>query len=171
MRGLVVGALLSIGLATSAQAATFTFDSFTSASGICTLSGGDVQCGPSRATGSATVDLMPNIVGPGLITATVEGQSNANSSFQVFANGMGNPLATILLGGRGPETFSFNFTGNVLDFLVFRTVLTGNGNFNADLTSLTITNVPGPIAGAGLPALLALGGFVWARRRKAAAVT
>ena len=26
--------------------------------------------------------------------------------------------------------------------------------------------VPGPIAGAGLPALLALGGFVWARRRK-----
>jgi hypothetical protein len=32
------------------------------------------------------------------------------------------------------------------------------------------TVVPGPIAGAGLPALLALGGFVWARRRKAAAV-
>ena len=30
--------------------------------------------------------------------------------------------------------------------------------------------VPGPIAGAGLPALLALGGFVWSRRRKAAAV-
>jgi hypothetical protein len=29
--------------------------------------------------------------------------------------------------------------------------------------------VPGPIAGAGLPALLALGGFMWARRRKAAA--
>lgn len=28
--------------------------------------------------------------------------------------------------------------------------------------------VPGPIAGAGLPALLALGGFVWACRRKAA---
>ncbi len=31
--------------------------------------------------------------------------------------------------------------------------------------------VPGPIAGAGIPALLALGGFVWARRRKAAAAT
>jgi LPXTG-motif cell wall-anchored protein len=30
--------------------------------------------------------------------------------------------------------------------------------------------VPGPIAGAGLPALMALGGFVWARRRKAATV-
>ena len=30
------------------------------------------------------------------------------------------------------------------------------------------TVVPGPIARAGLPALLALGGFVWARRRKAA---
>jgi LPXTG-motif cell wall-anchored protein len=30
--------------------------------------------------------------------------------------------------------------------------------------------VPGPIAGAGIPALMALGGFVWARRRKAVAV-
>jgi LPXTG-motif cell wall-anchored protein len=30
-----------------------------------------------------------------------------------------------------------------------------------------INPVPGPIAGAGLPALLALGGFVWTRRRKA----
>ena len=29
--------------------------------------------------------------------------------------------------------------------------------------------IPGPIAGAGLPALLALGGFVWTRPRKAAA--
>ena len=31
-----------------------------------------------------------------------------------------------------------------------------------------IIAVPGPIAGTGLPALLTLGGFVWARRRKAA---
>jgi LPXTG-motif cell wall-anchored protein len=30
----------------------------------------------------------------------------------------------------------------------------------------SVTAVPGPITGAGLPALLALGGFVWARRRK-----
>jgi hypothetical protein len=44
----------------------------------------------------------------------------------------------------------------------------------AGLSHVTVYNgtvaVPGPIAGAGLPALLALGGFVWARRRKAAAV-
>ncbi len=32
----------------------------------------------------------------------------------------------------------------------------------------SVTAVPGPIAGAGLPALMALGGFVWARRRKVA---
>jgi hypothetical protein len=30
-------------------------------------------------------------------------------------------------------------------------------------------SVPGPVAGVGLPALLALGGFIWARRRKAVA--
>ena len=34
----------------------------------------------------------------------------------------------------------------------------------------SVVAVPGPMAGAGLPALLALGGFVWARRRKAPAM-
>jgi hypothetical protein len=41
-----------------------------------------------------------------------------------------------------------------------------------DLDAVGVANfaaVPGPIAGAGLPVLVALGGFVWARRRKAAA--
>jgi uncharacterized membrane protein YgcG len=37
------------------------------------------------------------------------------------------------------------------------------------ITPPPLKAVPGPIAGAGLPVLLALGGFVWARRRKAAA--
>jgi hypothetical protein len=43
---------------------------------------------------------------------------------------------------------------------------TGTGAFTG---SIGFMAVPGPIAGAGLPVLMALGGFVWARRRKAAA--
>ena len=51
----------------------------------------------------------------------------------------------------------------------------GSSNFSVaynvalpDGYSLVAAPVPGPIAGSGLPALLALGGFVWARRRRAA---
>jgi hypothetical protein len=50
-------------------------------------------------------------------------------------------------------------TGNAITF----------DNFRLTSTSESTTVVPGPIAGAGLPTVMALGGFVWARRRKAAA--
>jgi LPXTG-motif cell wall-anchored protein len=43
------------------------------------------------------------------------------------------------------------------------------GGSAPSLQQVRLSAVPGPIAGAGLPALMALGGFVWARRRKAAA--
>jgi len=56
-------------------------------------------------------------------------------------------------------------------------LLSGRAYLNIHTTEFTggeirgfFAVVPGPIAGAGLPALLALGGFVWARRRKEAAV-
>ncbi len=51
--------------------------------------------------------------------------------------------------------------------------LFGGGDRDFDdvrfLIRIASVPVPGPMAGAGLPALMALGGFVWARRRKAAA--
>ena len=51
--------------------------------------------------------------------------------------------------------------------------LFGGGDLDLDdvrfLITIASVPVPGPVAGAGLPALLGLGGFVWARRRKAAA--
>jgi hypothetical protein len=51
--------------------------------------------------------------------------------------------------------------------------LFGGGDRDFDdvrfLIRIASVPVPGPVAGAGIPALMALGGFVWARRRKAAA--
>lgn len=43
----------------------------------------------------------------------------------------------------------------------------GVPTYTASLQQVQMS-VPGPVAGAGIPALLALGGLVWARRRKAA---
>jgi hypothetical protein len=50
---------------------------------------------------------------------------------------------------------------------VYRLTPTTGRPFSSEATIAVA--VPGPIAGAGIPALMALGGLVWARRRKAAA--
>jgi hypothetical protein len=61
---------------------------------------------------------------------------------------------------------TFTFAGGSFFFSVDD--LTLNAGQSASVTGQI--RVPGPIAGAGLPVLVALGGLVWARRRKAAAV-
>jgi hypothetical protein len=73
-----------------------------------------------------------------------------------FAGGSINgssPLPAGVLGG-----FEDLFGGGDRDFDDVRFLIT-----------IASVPVPGPMAGAGLPALMALGGVVWARRRKAAA--
>jgi hypothetical protein len=79
---------------------------------------------------------------------------------------------------NGTPLFEIDFTGFALGTLAFQNVLftgfanvgtTENVSFNFD--TLTITAVPGPIAGAGLPGLLlASAGFLawWRRKRKQA---
>jgi LPXTG-motif cell wall-anchored protein len=100
-----------------------------------------------------------------------------------------------LSGGNAPFTINFDLTSitdidrsrtNFLDIAltgIFRvtgfdptpgTAFLSTQRAGGSLTttfSASAMAVPGPIAGAGLPALLALGGFVWTRRRKATAAT
>ena len=66
--------------------------------------------------------------------------------------------------GNAGTTLTTNLPGIFagLSYINFHTVQFGGGEIRGQI-------VPGPIAGAGLPALLAFGGFMWARRRKAAA--
>jgi hypothetical protein len=58
---------------------------------------------------------------------------------------------------------TFTFAGGSFFFSVDDLIL--NAGQSASVTGQI--RVPGPIAGAGLPVLMALGGFMWARHRKA----
>jgi hypothetical protein len=169
MRGLVVGALLSIGLATSAQAVPVVF---TEATGGCgpLNPGNNVNCQGSTE-GTATITFGSAV--PGGSTITVTGQTNQNSAFDVFAFNANTStlIANDVNFGNGFNPITFTLPDGTFTGLRFETERLGNSaNFQGNLRSeANLTAVPGPIAGAGLPVLMALGGFVWARRRKAAA--
>jgi hypothetical protein len=70
--------------------------------------------------------------------------------------------------GNGSNFFGFQgINGESIRTVSFMT----NGGGIEDVRQIRLTAVPGPIAGAGLPVLMALSGLVWARRRKATAAT
>jgi hypothetical protein len=90
------------------------------------------------------------------ITATDTDGQVFNGQFDLDVNGE-NFFNILAINGQAIGLVSFSFDANVTDIRQIR-IESGNS-----------VVVPGPIAGAGLPALMALGGFVWARRRKAPA--
>lgn len=77
--------------------------------------------------------------------------------------------------GEKTQSVSFTYTGatdvdNSILSLVgsFHTLPSGRGGFSSSATA-TLASVPGPVAGAGAPALLGLAGLAgWRRRRRAA---
>ncbi len=119
--------------------------------------------------------------------SSVQTDRTSSDGLTSFGTGFGFPDQTLATG-------FFSLTGSVQLAALFATLSDGTVNFNLFDTSpgdqffdfrqgiagslinvgtgpvvTPPTNVvPGPIAGAGLPALMALGGFVWLRRRKAA---
>jgi hypothetical protein len=78
-----------------------------------------------------------------------------------------NPGVTTNNPAALPDPYTSGFVLTVANFAGFQAAI------DQKIRNIVVTPpgtiVPGPIAGAGLPALLALGGFVWARRRKAVA--
>ncbi len=205
MNRLTMGALLSLGLATSAQAnVTFIqgndpsqivnnvlFDNgqtgspilgdlngpapdnvitFTSSSDqLRTTAGGQANLeAVDGGINQLTIGTVSPFIGFEAIQFAVQG--SAGSTINITANdNMGGPFVSgpILLTNAN-TTFTFN-----TDALQFITSLsftaTGGGIVNFRQVGVGALVVPGPIAGAGLPVLMALGGLVWARRRLAAA--
>jgi hypothetical protein len=88
----------------------------------------------------------------------------------------GGAMVTI---GNGQNRFTFQAIDNQIITMI--TIAAAAGVSFSDVVQVRIGGlvpgvpgvpgggmaVPGPVAGAGLPALLALGGLVWARRRRA----
>jgi hypothetical protein len=110
----------------------------------------------------------------------VSGSSNLTVT-GTFLNGETQTSAPVDLSSeRGVLAYVLGDPNNLFDTNPLTSLLLSGGPFTS-FSAFIITGVtaipgvepqpvPGPVAGAGLPALLALGGFVWARRRKAAAV-
>ena len=117
-----------------------------------------------------TIGTVSPFVGFEAIQFAVQG--SAGSTINITANdNMGGPFVSgpILLTNAN-TTFTFNT--DALQFITSLSFVASGGGVvlggveNLRQVGVGALVVPGPIAGAGLPALMALGGFVWARRRK-----
>ena len=109
--------------------------------------------------GTASVDLSGfSGVSPDPFTFTFDGTDGVEFSQLLTFNTIGSFSGTGRFTITGSPNYEFANGGQVT-----------NPTFSFRVNVLAATPVPGPVAGAGLPALMALGGFMWARRRQAAA--
>jgi hypothetical protein len=127
-------------------------------------SGGSGQYNIRQASSISFSDL---VVGPVLGSISVSDANRLASRF-ININLNSDGLAALNAAAGGIFLFGGSIAGADSQSVIFDNT---DGVLQApQLRLVTSSVVPGPIAGAGLPALLALGGFVWARRRKTAAV-
>ena len=136
---------------------------FISATGVAANSSADIAWtyNVSALDGFLLHDVFLALAG------TVTGTGNISVS-EVLSNGV-----VVSLAGAGATTATF---APVASLGVLKDQFNFAGPSGSAMTSIlqngfSVRAVPGPIAGAGLPALFALGGLVWARRRKAAVHT
>src|SRR4051812_31338055 len=118
--------------------------------------------------------LCASSVAGQLINVTLTGQTSQNSNFTVLVDPTGSDftssdLITVFSAanfGNGFNSRTAFFTDPITTSTEALRIINGGRPGELQISGVSFTVVPGPIAGAGLPALLALGGFVWARRRK-----
>jgi MYXO-CTERM domain-containing protein len=134
-----------------------------------------------QATGSALATFAGLQIG-GTTFIDIVGHDNATSDF-AFTLNTTTMLGTFSLGGFPPGVVdvTFDFIANATTGSLLIESVNGNFEGHIDLIAVRSTppdcpdctptpvGVPGPIAGAGLPALFAMGGLAFWRRRRARA--
>jgi hypothetical protein len=148
-----------------------------SVSGIFSVGNGFVgnQISPYGNNASGAYKLTLNFLNYEDIMLSFDYWVDTEEKFDPFYVRIGNDILVDYSGMKsGPASLNLSsyVSGNTKVGFYFNSDSTVRGN-GVRIDNVLVSGrvvVPGPIAGAGLPALLALGGFVWARRRKAAAV-
>ena len=147
---------------------------------VASLSGGTVYTQNSSG-GLQPVGTVGNFLGVGPVAGDLATLAfNVPTNYVSFLWGTPDPYNSLSIVSTLGGTYDFTlatmkFKG--AQYVQFKTDTVGEGiasiRFNSTSNAFETSNfkagaiaAPGPVAGAGLPALLALGGVMWARRRK-----
>ena len=185
LAALLAGIAMIGSVPVTANAATIDIGSADLTGGASFIANGArIKFDPNASAETATFTL-PSIPGTQYIIS-ITGQANQSSSFGTFLIDADGPdssgagfvqLGSNVTFGPGFTTTTFTFT-NLGTSDLFRIVNGGTGNSEVQISAISITPVgtptptaaaPGPIVGAGLPGLVALGGFgllLLGRRRR-----
>jgi hypothetical protein len=167
-----------IGLTPFAHANTIALDLNTAAlTGGASVIGGPKIKFDAHTLGTATFTTIPSLPGAEY-SISVTGHNDASSSFfQFFIDKDGpGPLGFVQLGSNthfsGFSTITlltFTDAGTSDSFKIVR-INGGTGNSAGQISAVTVTSVPGPALGAGLPGLIFAGGglLAWWRRKQRA---
>jgi hypothetical protein len=146
-----------------------------SVSGIFSVGNGSVgnQISPYGNNASGAYKVTVNFSNYEDVMLSFDYWVDTEANYDNFYVRINNDILTYYSGlksGSASLNLSPNVSGNTEVGFYFNSDSTIRGNgVRIDNVLVSGRVVPGPIAGAGLPALVALGGFMWARRRKAAA--
>ena len=177
MRRKMAGVLLALGMmCAQAEAVTYTFGGTTSEeiSALYEVVGrGGVSIGVTASGALPPFSMSdPSALADYNVAATVTNGTSTGQAFVFGTNFPGVIVPTRPGGGIGLDQDSSLITLNIL--ALARNVASFSYSVrlvfpdSATVTPLSITGVPGPIAGVGLPALAVLGGLAWWRRRRTA---
>ena len=173
----LAGVFLALGMmCAQAEAVTYTFSGTTSEeiSALYEVVGrGGVSIGVTASGALPSFSMSdPTRLADYNVAATITDGSSTGQAFVFGTNVPGVIVPTRPGGGIGLGHDTSLVTLNIL--ALARNVASFSYSArivfpdSAIVTPLSVTAVPGPVAGAGLPALAVLGGLAWWRRRRTA---
>jgi len=140
---------------------------------VAAASGQASLTGLNTGITNLTIDTVSPYLGFEALQFNLRGDTGTTVSFTAFDQFGTAFLSSGTLDNNGNGANRFTFTTDSTQYIRSVSFLASAGVSVDTVEQVRIgslvspTAVPGPVAGAGFPVLMALGGFVWARRRKA----